>query len=86
MYEAAEYNNEFGDSAAILMHINDRLLEQQRENNAAPQKGKPGTAGKAGARSSAMPSEPAGGVGVATKSEQARYNPLQILQKINQEK
>ena len=31
MFEAAEYNNEFQDVAAILMHINDKLIENQRE-------------------------------------------------------
>ena len=38
MYEAAVYNGEFKDTVDILIHINDRLLEQQREANGARQK------------------------------------------------
>ena len=38
MFEAAEYNNVYQDTPAILMHINDKLIEQQRESSSPNKK------------------------------------------------
>ena len=89
MFEAAEYNNEFQDTAAILMHINDKLIEQQRESSSPNKKKGQGAAAHSTGRQLAgrgAQANPDVSVATATESQLATIRPVNIFQKIQHEK
>ena len=86
LFEAISYNSPDSDNIQILREINEKLLEEQRENNSTTNQAqaKNGKNGKSSInRGSAKPQETTGAKAAAANVSEAYDNtPVQIFRKI----